>query len=266
MYPRIHIGPLEIPTFGLLVVAGVALGIWLAGRRASQYGITKTQVSDAAVWAVIAGILGARLVFIALEWDHYSQNLNELMTLRFQGLTSFGGLGFGALAVILWCRRSGVPVLQFLDLAAPSFIVGHILGRVGCLLNGCCFGGACPPDLPWAISVAGSPVPHHPAQIYDSLMNVVVLGVLLWLESRKVLRSGQLMAIMIALHGVARFIYEFWRAGTPEQVRSNLASSTYLPGLPITEAQAFALLMVAMGVAMVVWFGRNRALPQVATA
>jgi phosphatidylglycerol:prolipoprotein diacylglycerol transferase len=141
-----------------------------------------------------------------------------------------------------------------LDVAAPAFILGHAIGRIGCLLNGCCFGGVCPPTLPWGIHVENSALLHHPAQAYDSLMNLAVLAYLLYRE-RKGLHLGQLAGLALGLHGLTRFIYEFWRAGTLAQVDMGQASSTYWGSLPITQAQAMAFILIVAGVAMYVYFG-----------
>ncbi|HEY0868558.1 MAG TPA: prolipoprotein diacylglyceryl transferase [Fimbriimonas sp.] len=259
MHPVLfRIGNFEVPSFGVMMVLAFLAGMWIATVRAQRYGITKQQIQDASFWALLAGILGARIVFIVQEIPYYLEHPDQLLTLRFQGLTSFGGLIFGALAVMVWCRRNRVPVLNMLDVAAPGFLIGHVIGRFGCLLNGCCFGSACPPDTPWAITVSGSPYLHHPAQVYDALMNAVVLGLLLLLERRNALRLGEMTGLTLALHGLTRFIYEFWRAGTVEEVRKNVASSTYWGSLPITQAQAMALVLVLVGFGVTVYYHRRK--------
>lgn len=251
MHPVLFkIGTFEVHTFGVAMVVAFVLSVSLAQARGPRYGVSKTQVGDLAFWAILAGVLGARIVFIAQEWGYYGSHLRELMTLQFQGLTSFGGLIFGMGAAILWARRKGIPVRNLLDVAAPAFLVGHLVGRVGCLMNGCCFGGVCPANVPWGIHVEHSSVLHHPAQIYDSLMNLAALGIVLLVEARSRLKAGQVAGLAIALHGVARFVYEFWRAGTDAQVRAGEASSTYWGHSPFTQAQAMAAVLVLLGAAM----------------
>jgi phosphatidylglycerol:prolipoprotein diacylglycerol transferase len=259
MHPVLfRIGSFEVPSFGVMMVLAFLAGMGLATARAARYGVTKQQVQDASFWALLAGIFGARIVFIVQELPYYLKHPDQLLTLQFRGLTSFGGLIFGALAVVWWCRKQRVPVLNMLDVAAPGFLIGHIIGRFGCLLNGCCFGGACPPDLPWGITVAGSTHLHHPAQVYDAGMNLMVLAGLLLIESRGALFVGQLTGLTLMLHGVTRFIYEFWRAGSLEQVARNEASSTYWGSLPITQAQAFALVLVVIGLGIHLYFRSRR--------
>lgn len=239
MHPTLfEIGSFKIPSFGLMVMLGFLAGLWIAAKRARRFGIDPSQVTDISFWVLIAGILGARLGYIIQEIPYYSKHPGELMQWQFAGLTSFGGVIAAVIAVWIACRRKGISTLTFLDVAAPGFLAGHIFGRIGCLLNGCCYGGHC--DLPWGIPVDGRAGLYHPAQIYDALMNLAVLGVL-FLAERMPLRAGQSIGFALFGHGLARFIYEFWRAGT---------TSTTMAGLPITEAQVAALLTAIIGAAL----------------
>jgi phosphatidylglycerol:prolipoprotein diacylglycerol transferase len=239
----------EVHTFGVMMVLAFLGAIFLVQVRAARYGLSRAQVSDCAFWALVAGVLGARIAFIVLDIGWFRQHPSELFSLQFKGLTSFGGLIFGAIAVIVWAKRNRVGTWAILDLSAPAFVLGHAIGRIGCLMNGCCFGGVCPANLPWGIHVEGSTVLHHPAQAYDTLMNLAVVGVLLWRE-RKGLSLGQLTGLMLVLHGCTRVIYEFWRAGTQSQVDANLASSTYWTPFPFTQAQAMAATLILIGAAI----------------
>jgi phosphatidylglycerol:prolipoprotein diacylglycerol transferase len=244
----------EVHTFGVMMVLAFLGAIFLVQVRAARYGLSKAQVSDCAFWALVAGVLGARIAFIVQDISWFTHHPSELFSLQFRGLTSFGGLIFGAVAVIVWAKKNRVGTLTILDLCAPAFVLGHAIGRIGCLMNGCCFGGVCPPNLPWGIHVEGSTVLHHPAQAYDTLMNLAVVGILLWREKRG-LGLGQLTGLMLMLHGCTRVIYEFWRAGTESQVNANLASSTYWGTLPFTQAQAMAASLVVVGAAIALFAG-----------
>jgi phosphatidylglycerol:prolipoprotein diacylglycerol transferase len=256
MYPNLFtIFGLTVHSYGVMLVIAFFVGVWLGRKRAPKYGFTPSQVYDAAFWALIIGIIGARAVFILQEWPHYAAHPNELLTLQFQGLTSFGGVIFGVVGLLVWSRIAKKSFTNLLDLLAAPFLLAHPIGRIGCLLNGCCYGGHC--DLPWAIHVPDQPGLFHPAQIYDGIMNLAALGLLLFMEKRGVHR-GQSLSLTLMLHGLARFIYEFWRAGT---------TSTYMGPLPITDAQAAALLMISIGVALYAWFGHKAAVARrIATA
>jgi phosphatidylglycerol:prolipoprotein diacylglycerol transferase len=262
MFPTLFkSGSFELPSFGLLMVIAFFSGLFLAQKRAPRFGLTSEDVIDSFLPMLFAGVLGARVVFIAQEWGYYKDHMSELLTLRFQGLTSFGGILFGLIACMIWCKRKGFSFPLYGDLIAPAFLLGHAIGRVGCFLNGCCFGGVCPPSFPLGVKFVGQELLHHPAQLYDTAMNLVGLAVLLAYEKRPH-SPGQTFGLMFILHGMARFIYEFWRAGTVEDVAAGKASSTYMASLPITEAQVAALVLVVIGAVLMAVFGRKGMIQQ----
>lgn len=231
-----EIGGFRVPSFGVMVMLGFLAALWLSRRRAPRFGVTADQISDVAFWGLAGGILGARLGFIVQELDYYREHPNELLSLQFDGLTSFGGVILAIVVLILMSRRLRQPPLLIMDVLAPGFLLGNVFGRIGCLLNGCCYGGHC--DLPWAIPVQGMPGLYHPAQVYDALMNLAFLAFFFLVLDRRPLRIGQSTGFILIAYGVSRFLYEFWRAGT---------TSTTIAGLPITEAQVAALLVATAG-------------------
>ncbi len=237
-----QIGSFKLYSFGVMMVVAFFAGIHIAKLRGRKFGLTFEQIGDLAFWTLIFSVLGARIVFILIEWDYYSKRPNELFSLQFQGLTSFGGLIFGIIAALIWAKRHRFNMMALLDVMSPAFLVGHAIGRIGCLLNGCCYGHVCPPGTPFGVHAhgAGDDKLHIPAQAYDSAMNLAALWLLLVLEKR-FKYTGQAAGVVLILHGIARFIYEFWRAGS---------SSTYWGSLPITEAQAMAFLISLAGVGL----------------
>ena len=128
-------------------------------------------------------------------------------------------------------------MIGFLDLAGPAFVIGHAVGRIGCLLNGCCHGAAATSAFPFTVYSAEAKTQTVPAQLYDSLMNVIVFFLVLQLEKRSN-KPGFTFGIVFVLHGLARFIYEFFRAGS---------SSTTIGGFPFTEGHVMALLVALFG-------------------
>lgn len=246
MYPTLfEIGNFKLHTYGAMIIIAFLAAYALARKRAPGFGVPPAKLLDISLWTLFAGVIGARLVYIGQHWGYYSENRHELFSLQFQGLTSFGGLIFGGLVFLLLVRRQGWDLRRMIDLVMPSYILGHAIGRIGCLLNACCHGG--PTDLPWGVHQHGLEGPHHPAQAYDTLMNLVVLGVMLKVEPR-LARPGMLAGLGLALHGVTRFIYEFWRAGH---------SSVYAGSLPVTPAQIMAAVVSLVGVGLMAWFGRQ---------
>jgi phosphatidylglycerol:prolipoprotein diacylglycerol transferase len=246
----INFGPLPVHSYGVMIVVSFLVGMWLVRRRATLYGFKPDKVLDMGFWGLIAGVLGARIAFILQELPYYLKHTNELFSLQFSGLTSFGGEILAIIAIILWAKRNNYKIISILDLAAPGYVLGYAVGRIGCFLNGCCYGGVCNPNLPWGVHFADAPGLHHPAQLYDTAMNLVAMGILLYVEKFKLL-PGRLSALTLILQGLARFIYEFWRAGTEEQVKAGLASSTYWGNLPITQGHAMALVTIMIGV---IWY------------
>lgn len=257
MHPILFkIGNFPVHSFGVVMIVAFLAGLWIARIRAKKFGLDPNKVADMSFWTLIIGILGARVAFILQDLDHYLKNKGELFSWQFAGLTSFGGVIAGVGFMVFWAKRAGWPVRLLLDVIGPAGLVMHAIGRLGCLLNGCCYGGVC--HLPWGVHFPDAPAgtPMHPAQIYDALMNLAAIPIILWVEKRGQSR-GQVFALVLVFHGLARFIYEFWRAGTEAQVKAGLASSTFWNGLPITQAQAMAGALVLVGFALYIAWRRE---------
>ncbi|MCW5938199.1 MAG: prolipoprotein diacylglyceryl transferase [Fimbriimonadaceae bacterium] len=252
MFPELISQPVPIRSFGVMMVVAVLVAVWISQRRAPQFGLKKEAVWDAALWMVLPGILGARLAYILLNWSSYAGKPQEILSLRFEGLTSFGGLVLGFVGLLVWARRSGTPLWPFLDTVAPGVLAAQAIGRVGCLLNGCCYGR--PTEAWFGVHFHGQSAKHVPAQIVDTfLMLGAALAIVLW-ERRGKAAVGQAFALMIVGYGLSRFVYEFFRAGTVDEMRAGIASSAFLGALPVTGAQLFALAMAALGV--ILYFSR----------
>jgi phosphatidylglycerol---prolipoprotein diacylglyceryl transferase len=230
MHPTLfQVGSFKIASFGAMMVVAFIASLAIGRKRAIRYGISPDQLSDIAFWAIIGGIFGARLFFIVQDWSYYAKNINQLLTLQFQGLTSFGGFIVGGL------------VAKFADAAAPGFIVGHAIGRIGCLLNGCCHGKPATSAFPFTVYSAENHTANVPAQLYDSAMNLVAFALIVWLEKRSP-KPGYVVGLGFFFHGITRFIYEFFRAG---------ASSTTIGSSPFTEGHVVALLVSLFGLFLV---------------
>lgn len=240
-----QIGSFPVRSYGLMLVIGFYVALSLASRRAKKFGMNPSIVFDSSLWLIGLGILGARVFFIAQEWKHYSTHPAQLWSLQFQGLTSFGGYVFGFIALVVWCKVKRASLVTMMDILAPPALVANAIGRIGCLLNGCCHGHKCLPGA-WGVHVEGFPGLYQPAQVYESVFNLLAFGFVLWLEKKRT-QAGLPGGMAFIMLGVCRFIYEFWRAGTPADVDAGIASSSYIKGLPITDAQLVALLFVVFG-------------------
>ncbi len=215
---------LALPTYGLLVASGVILAwIWMQ-RRAARDGIDPEASSRAAMWALGGGLLGGKLGLLAVELPWFLAHPGDLLGADFlQAAGVIWTAVLGGLVGLLYAARSGgVPLGRLADAAAPAIPVAQAIGRLGCLMAGCCFGSAS--SLPWAVvytSAAarqrtGVPlgVPLHPAPIYEALGSLLlVLPLALWAGARR-RRPGEGAAAYLVGYGILRFGVEFFRGDT----------------------------------------------------
>lgn len=157
--------PAGIPIrgYGVMVLSGIGAGLWLLSYRTRQAGIDHDLTMSMAVWMVIAGLVGARLFYVVEYWDHFrrptlAQSIGAILNLTQGGLVVYGALLAGLGLGWVFVQRHGLPVLTIADLVAPSLTWGLAFGRVGCFLNGCCYGGTC--DLPWGVRFPAHSPPY----------------------------------------------------------------------------------------------------------
>jgi phosphatidylglycerol:prolipoprotein diacylglycerol transferase len=212
-------GSLTVHWYGVMVALGFLAGLWTAGRRAAQVGIQPEKVLDFGPWIIVGAIVGARLLYVISYWkDSFAGRpfLEVFMVWR-GGLVYYGGLIGACLAVILYARLKAVPLWKFADILSPSIALGYFFGRIGCLMNGCCYGREC--HLPWAISfpaphethpVGGSATPVHPTQIYEALLSLGLYAGLAWLFRRKRF-DGQVFASYLVCYAALRSLVELFR-------------------------------------------------------
>lgn len=248
------IGSLAIHWYGIMVALGFLAGLWTASRRARLAGITAEQIYDLGPWLIIGGILGGRVLYVISYWreDFAANPFPEIFMVQHGGLVFYGGL-IGATGIgMLYIYWKKLPLWKMADILAPSVALGCVFGRIGCLLNGCCFGRAC--NLPWAISFpptlnsSGMLVPHetngvpvHPTQVYDSLLNLVLYCFLAWLFRRKKF-DGQIFALYLVGYAALRSFVEYFRGDYPVH---------YLGGIA-TPAQVISLGVIAGGL-LLLW-------------
>jgi phosphatidylglycerol---prolipoprotein diacylglyceryl transferase len=242
-------GPLTLHTYGVLLALAFVAGLWVVTTQARKAGLDAARITDMAVYVLIAGLLGAKILLLVVEWEHYSNNLRELFSLVQSGGVFYGGL-LGAIPVAWWyAKRHALPPWATADVLAPGVVIGQAIGRLGCLCAGCCHGR--PASVPWAVTfhdeyaarVVGTPLdtPLHPTQVYESLACLAIFGVLLWMARRKAFH-GQLALAYVGLYAIARFGIEFFRG--------DLARGTVLGGALSTSQ--FIALATALVVALLV--------------
>ena len=160
--PAMRMVGLPIRGYGVFLMLGVVAAVSLVAVRSQTIGVSVDQILGLAIWSVIGGMVGARLFYVVQKWteikgESLSEKLFEAFKFTEGGLVVYGGL-FGGLAVaMIWCFVKKVPMLSIADLATPAFLIGLAFGRLGCLMNGCCYGGICESGLPAITFPMGSP-------------------------------------------------------------------------------------------------------------
>jgi phosphatidylglycerol:prolipoprotein diacylglycerol transferase len=227
----LHVGAFTITWYGVMVATGFLAGFWAAARRAPRAGLTGETVLDFAPWLIVGGIVGGRALYVVSYWREQfaGEPWWEIFMVHHGGLVFYGGLIGASLACILRVRLRKLMLWRVADVFAPSIALGYVFGRIGCLLNGCCFGRAC--ELPWAVTYpAGHPTHSvgeagpalHPVQVYDSLMNLALFLALEWLFRRRKF-DGQVFATYLLGFALTRSVAELFRGDyTPAHLYGGL--------------------------------------------
>ncbi len=190
-----------------MLAIAVIVCSFLLSREASKEGISSEMIYDLVFWLVVSGILGARIFFIFLNFPFFIKNPLEMIMIQKGGLAWQGGLIGASLIGIIFVRKKRLPLLKILDMVAPYAALGQSIGRIGCFLNGCCYGK----PVSWGIYF---PVHHarlHPTQLYLSGGLFCIFLILKYMQKRS-LREGQVFIFYLILASTWRFIIEFFRA------------------------------------------------------
>lgn len=249
---------LYIHFYALILMTGMLVAAWVTARRAQAQGYDPKHVWDGLMWAIIPGLIGARIYHIltpspasGLSLQYYLQNPLQMLAIWNGGLGIYGGLVGGGLGVLVYARRHQQPVLKWFDLTVPGVALAQAIGRWGNFVNQELYGA--PTTLPWAIYIPPDKrvAPYqayetfHPLFLYESIWNVASFGLLLLIERRfrERLRNGDLLLVYLMLYATGRFLLDFVR----------LDSNGFGP---ITTAQLVSLL--AFAGAGAVLYGRHR--------
>ena len=211
----LSIGPLSIHAYGLMIALGVIAGVWLLGRRLEASGAgTREDASSMAVWAVVAGVIGARLYHVVTDWELFKHDLGRIPQIWRGGLGIPGGILFGAIVAMWAFKRRGIDPAVGLSAAAPALPLAQAIGRWGNWFNQELFGR--PTTLPWALRIDADNIPagyapgttFHPTFLYESLWNLALCVVLLRIDRVFKLRPGRLFAIYVVGYAIGRFWVE----------------------------------------------------------
>jgi phosphatidylglycerol:prolipoprotein diacylglycerol transferase len=250
------IPPFTLHTYGALLAIAFLAGLWIAHREAKRTGMDAARVTDMAVYVLIGGLIGARLLLLVIDWRHYLSDPRDALSLLQSGGVFYGGL-LGALPVAFWyVRRHKLDMWRAADVLAPGVVLGQAIGRLGCFSAGCCWGRAT--SVPWAVTFTdpyvqrqvGTPLdlPLHPSQIYESLLTLGIFVIVMWIARRKQFH-GQVLLAYVTLYAAGRFVLEFFR-GDP-------ARGVVFGGV-LSTSQFIAILMLLAAVLLYPYLARKQ--------
>lgn len=260
--------------YGVMLLAAAAAGTWLSIVRGRAAGFDADTILALGMEVFLWGLVGARLFYVIEYREQFFrpgmslvESLGSVLNLAAGGLVVFGSLPTAAWAAWRFARRRGLPLLRLADCIAPGLLVGLALGRVGCFLNGCCYGGPC--DLPWAVRFppesppwldqaargllppagesGGQPwsLPIHPAQLYAAI-DAALLAIVAMLYTPLARRDGQVFALVLTLHPLSRLLLEAIRVDEPPAL-----------GTPLSISQLVSLVLLTLAAALWWWIARQ---------
>jgi phosphatidylglycerol:prolipoprotein diacylglycerol transferase len=258
----------------MMLLVAAAAGIWLSIARGRGMGFDADTILALGMEIFLWGIVGARLFYVIEYREQFFppgrgllESLRDVINIPAGGLVVFGSLPTAAFAAWRFARRRGLPLLRLADCIAPGLLLGLAIGRVGCFLNGCCFGGPC--DLPWAVRfppdsppwldqaargllpapVSGQPAPWslpvHPAQLYAAL-DAALLAALAIAFTPVARRRGAVFALVLTLHPISRMLLEAIRIDEPPAL-----------GTVLSISQLVSLVLLALAAALWWWIARQ---------
>ena len=235
MYPILfEIGNWPVYSYGVLLAVAYLVALQLAVARARRQGLNAQRVMDLGIYLIIAALVGAKLMLVVVDFAYFREHPREILSLARAAGVFYGGL-LVAVPLGLWLgRKYGLPMWTTADLFAPGIALGHVIGRFGCLLAGCCYGRET--HVPWAITFtdpvaaanAGTPlgVPLHPTQLYDAGAELLILVFLLVFERKGRPFAGRTFWLYMLLYAISRFVVEIYR-GDPRGALWGLSTSQF---------------------------------------
>jgi len=249
--------------YGVMLLVAAAAGTWLSVIRGRRMGFDADTILALGTEVFLWGLVGARLFYVLEYHEQFfgagtslGESLARIVNIAGGGLVVFGSLPTAALAAWRFAARRKLPLARIADCVVPGMLLGLAIGRVGCFLNGCCFGGPC--ELPWAVrfpegtapaaaypAAAGGSLPLHPAQLYAAL-DAAILAAVAVAYTPLARRDGEVFALVLTLHPISRILLEIVRVDESPAL-----------GTPLSISQLVSLVLLALAAALWWWIGRQ---------
>jgi phosphatidylglycerol:prolipoprotein diacylglycerol transferase len=245
------LGPLAVRWYGIMAALGLLAAVFIMNRKRKYAGLSGSEISDLLFFIILSGIGGARFFYVIQFWSEFRERPLEIIRIDHGGLVFYGGFLAAVVVVMIFCRRKKLSVIKVLDTIAPALAAGHALGRIGCFLNGCCYGK--PSTLPFAYLYSSGTAPAtkypgihiHPVQLYESAGNIIIFVVLFYLLGK--MKKGMVLSLYLIMYGTLRFLDEFLRGD----------HSDFLFGV-FTPAQIICLFIIPAGLFLFFYFKKQR--------
>ena len=250
------LGGIKIFGYGMMLFFAFLGSTYLASWRAAKEKLDPELLKDLALWVFVGGLVGARLFYVIQYWGDRVRSIGDIFRIWEGGIVLYGSIMGGTAAFFAYRFVRPFPLRPYLDVVAPSLALGIALGRIGCFLNGCCYGDQC--DLPIAVSfpresppwrsqeilgmipsTAARSLPVHPTQLYSAIDGFLLVALLsAYFPLRK--RDGEVMAMLMVTYPITRFLIEYLRND----------EGAYFAGLTISQNISVALFVWG------IWFWR----------
>ncbi len=222
---------IEIMWYAILISIGFVLGIVVATKLAKFNNIDPDLVVDILLFAIPAAIVGARLYYVAFEWDYYKDNLIDIVNLRLGGLAIYGGLIGAFIVGAIYLKKKKLSFFKVVDIFMPAIALGQSIGRWGNFINQEAYGRVT--NLPWGIIINGEKV--HPTFLYESIGDFIIFIILYRICKGNKKFDGQVFSLYLILYGILRFFVEGLRI-----------DSLYIFNFRVS--QILSLILVVVGV------------------
>ncbi len=228
------VGTLTVYSFGTLIAVGVLLATLLVWRDAKKRGENPSVLLDLGLGLVFFALLGGRILYVLLNLEWYLSDPLEIFRIQHGGLVFYGGLAGAFAFALIFIRKKHLPFWKTLDRMVPYAVLVHAFGRIGCFLNGCCYGK--PTESFLGVTFPNLAFPRHPTQLYESGFLFLLFVLLRALSGKSGFQSGRLFFLYLFCYGLFRFVVEFFRGD----------QETFLWGWTLPQALSLSILFIPL--------------------